>query len=158
MKYLSQRDNQWAQVSLGRSRATVGRYGCTTTCISMLTDYFGYWHSPKDLAKEIIQYTYHPKYPKQSEGLILWPSVDNTKCMKFEKRLYGRKDDEILISLADPKKAVIFEVNGCHWVVGVKKTMFGNDYWIIDPWDGKKKTLTEGKYRITGSAHFIKKS
>ena len=37
---LSQRDPQWGDLKLGESNLTINRWGCTTTALSMLSDYF----------------------------------------------------------------------------------------------------------------------
>lgn len=92
-----------------------------------------------------------------SGGFIIWGNID-LRCMKFEKRLQGRNDIEIQKSLKDPNKAVILQVSsGSHWILAVRKTLFGNDYVCIDPWTGARCTAL-GTYRnITGSAHFVRR-
>ena len=144
---LSQRDSRWSQIKLGDSPLTVGRYGCTTTCVSMLTDYFKCFVDPGAMAKERLRFT--------SGGLLIWSSV-NFPRMKFEKRLYSRNDAEIVKSLLrDPNRAVIFEVDYSHWVVATGKLPWTDIYTIADPWRGDRSLSTRYK-RITGSAHFIK--
>lgn len=159
MIFLSQRDLRWAGLKLGSSKLTVGRFGCTTTCISMLSDYFKCFATPGELAQgkvvkhDLLKYT--------AQGLLIWKSL-NLKKMDFEKRVYGRVDYDIEKSLKDPKKAVILAVNDdAHWVVATSINKFyrllgRNVYNIIDPWDGKKKTTRAFK-NISGSAHFIAK-
>ena len=150
MKILSQRDLKWAALKLGQSPLTVGRYGCTTTCISMLSDYFGSYKDPGELATKVLKYT--------NEGLILWSSVDAIPHMKFEKRLYGRNDDEIMNALKDPNKAIILQVNnGAHWVVALRKTILGKSYTVADPWSGDKCDVIKRYKNITGAAVFIRK-
>lgn len=157
MIILSQRDPRWAQKHLGASSLTVGRYGCTTSCISMLSDYFGCYKSPLELAQEINLYT-KPGNPL-GEGLVIWEYLNKIfKGMAFDHRQRGRFDQDIMLSLKDPNKACILQVdNGQHWVVALGKTLFRNDYRIADPWFGDKRTAL-GTYRnITGSAHFVRK-
>lgn len=145
MKILCQRDPMWASLKLGVSNLTCARFGCTTTSISMLSDYFGCYKSPGELASNKNYYT--------RDGLILW-SATSFACFRHAKRLYGYNATEIDISLKDPNKAVILEIwNKSHWVVAIKRDLFGN-YVIADPWDGKKKTIKAKD--ITGSSHFIK--
>lgn len=145
MVYLSQRDPRWVNVKLGRSSLTLGRWGCTTTSISMLTDYFGAFKTPLEIAQSDV-------YTK--DGLIIWKKLKFPR-MRFVGRFYGRNDAMIQDAMKDPKKAVILEVaDNSHWVVGVKKTLLRDDYVIIDPWDGKKTTAC-GRYRnVTGFAIF----
>jgi ABC-type bacteriocin/lantibiotic exporter with double-glycine peptidase domain len=144
MQILSQRDPRWAAQKLGKSVCTVGRYGCTITCLSMLSDWFKKFRSPWDLARE-LSYTI--------DGLVIWSSLPKVLPFKLEKRLYSKNDAEIVKSLKDPKKAVILQVDGYHWVLLLNK--IGPLYWIADPWTGSKKFLNGSYKSITGSAHFI---
>lgn len=146
MTYFSQRDPKWSQEKLGESTLTVGRYGCTTCCLSMLSSYFGCTKLPITLAHDVKNYT--------KDGLIIWKNLSFQK-MKFIERGYTRDDAKIREHIANPHKAVILQVdNGSHWVVGVRSTYVGNDYWIVDPWDGKRKTLNKSYRNITGAAYF----
>ena len=125
---------------------TVGRFGCTTTAISMLSSYFGCLRLPSELAHDANNYT--------QGGLVIWKNLTFAK-MKFIGRDYVRNDEKIREYLKDSGKAVILEVNNhAHWVVGVKPTLVGNDYVIVDPWDGRKKTLVKPYRNITGAAYF----
>lgn len=149
MIYLSQRDARWATWLLGKSKLTVGRFGCTTTCISMISDLFQGFVAPKDLAKDENLYT--------TNGLIIWGNL-NLPTMKFVKRLRYRNDQEIRNSLNGANTAVILEVNyGQHWVVAVRKTWWKNDYVIVDPWTGRVGDAISDYKNITGSAHFARK-
>lgn len=148
MQILSQRDSKWSSQKLGASNLTVGRYGCTTTCISMLSDYFGCYASPLVLASNPKNYT--------KDGLVIWGAF-HFFTMKFEKRLFGRNDTAIQESLKNPRKAVMLQVNdGAHWVVAIRKTLFGNSYIVADPWNGDKCNVIKRYKNITGSAHWLK--
>lgn len=145
MIYLSQRDPKWSSLKLGASQLTMGRYGCTTTGISMLSDYFKCYVSPDKIAKRKENYT--------PDGLILWTKLKFAKMM-FTSRIQKYNKTAIEASLSDKDGAVLLQVDGFHWVVGVKKNLIGGDYTIIDTWDGKKKNLKSAYKAITGSAHF----
>lgn len=146
MIYLSQRDLKWAKEKLGQSNLTIGRWGCTTTCVSMVSDYFGCYRSPIDLAHDAANYT--------NDGLILWWKLHFLK-MKFSSRERLRNDASIQESLKNPNGAVILEVNdGQHWVVALRRAYVGNDYLVLDPWTGKKCWVIKTYRNITGSAHF----
>lgn len=148
MRYLSQRDLAWANERLGSSKLTMGRFGCTTTCLSMISDYFKGFKSPIELAHNINNYTI--------DGLVLWKSL-RFPTMRFVDRIKGENRGAIMEALKNRDKAVILQVNdGAHWVVGVRKTMFGDDYVIVDPWDGKKKTLKATYKNVTGAALFVR--
>jgi hypothetical protein len=151
MIYLSQRDPEWKDRTLGSSKLTIGDYGCTTTCISMLSDYFKPWASPAVIAGHKDFYT--------KDGLILWGKLDFPH-FKFEKRLYGRNDFEIMASVEDKDKAVILEVQipkGKHWLVCLGKELLGSGYKVVDPWTGLKSSTSKYGNLITGSAHFTRK-
>ena len=88
-----------------------------------------------------------------SEGKIIWSSLPDVVNFRLDKRLFKRDDAEIQKSLDAPDKAVMLEVNGCHWVVALRKLPFGL-YWIADPWDATKCLSSKYK-KITGSAHMV---
>ncbi len=143
---LSQRDPRWAPAKLGNSQLTCGRYGCTTTCISMLSDYFGNYTTPGSLASNPTNYTH--------DGLVLW-SMLKIEGFHFTRRQYGRFDDDIKKALADPDRAVILEVaNKSHWVVATGKPIVGTAYKIADPWLGDRSTIARYNNDITGAAYF----
>ncbi len=146
---LSQMDVRWASAKLGKSQLTVGRWGCTTTAISMLSDYFKCYASPLEMAGNNKNYT--------SDGLVNWRAL-SFKKMKWVWRQYGRDDKKIMESLKDPNKACILQVNnGQHWVVPTGKVPFFNDYWCVDPIDGKSRRVLSRYANITGSSHFERK-
>ncbi len=145
MKFLSQQDPLWANKFLGQSKFTIGRYGCTTTCISMISDYFGCYQDPGMIAQMFVKYT--------MDGYILWDTLMLSR-VAFESRLKNRDDVAIQAALRDPNRAVILNVNnGAHWVVALSKVTLANDYWILDAWDGKKKKASAYS-NIVGSATF----
>jgi len=152
MKILSQRDTRWADKRLGASKLTVGRWGCTTTCISMASDYFGCYRSPLELASNAHNFT--------RDGLVLWWNFKFDK-MKFKERLHGntetlmRKAKEVL---KDPEKVMLLQVNsGAHWVLAYSTKMFSRDLGIADPWYGKVVPCLKTYHNITGGAIFERK-
>ena len=139
----SQRDSRWAQLKLGFSQLTMGRFGCTTCCISMLTTYYHPDETP-DKTVKTIKYT--------PGGLVIWNSVSYPN-FKFTKRYYFRDNKVIEAYIKDPKKAVILEVQHSHWVVATGKSFFGG-YNIADPWFGDRSTTRRYNDDITGFAIF----
>lgn len=139
---LSQRDPRWANIKIGQTNLTLGRFGCTITCLAMLMD-----RTPDVLARS-LRYT--------SDGKVFWSS--DFSPIKFEFRDYIRNDGKIIECLANPHRAAILEVdNGSHWVLPL--IFFPPDrknptYLIIDPWDGKYKAIEEYGNNITGAAYF----
>ena len=146
---LSQLDPRWSSVTLGQSKCTIAKYGCTTTSISMLSDYFNCYKNPAQIAQHQVKYTL--------DGLILWSTLKLDK-MEWHTRIRERDDRAIKRSLNDPDDAVILNVNnGAHWVVAISESLFGTDYWVIDPWDGQKKLACKAYRNIVGSSHFKRK-
>lgn len=146
---LSQQDPKWAEKLIGSSSMTIGRWGCTLTCISMITEEAGAWLRPDEIASHTDWFTdrNHPRGP----GLIVW---DNLKLpgVKFEERIYEHDDIAIRKAIADPKRFVMLEVNKVHWVLATKKNFTGS-YQIKDPWTGTK--VNSNRYKtITGAAFF----
>jgi hypothetical protein len=112
----------------------------------MLSDFFGYYMSPAQIASNKTWFT--------KDGLVLWTKLDIPN-MKFEWRQHGRNDKKILESLNDLNGGCLLQVgNGAHWVVAVRKSWWHNDYVIVDPWTGKVGTACGDYKNITGSAHF----
>lgn len=150
MQLLSQRDPRWCQEKLGQTSLTIGRYGCTTVCLSMLSDYFGGFQVPIKIAHNVNFYT--------PEGFIKWLNL-TFLSMKFERREYGENATNIQFALKDPDRAVILLVNdGQHWVVGMRKSLLGNDWIVADPWTGKKCAAKGVYHNVTGAAYFVRKS
>lgn len=154
MKILSQRNPYWGSKKLGASSLTLAKFGCTTTCLSMLSDYFNCFMKPDEIAGHQDWYT-RPGNPV-GEGLVIWTKL-GFRLMKFTWREYGRNDAEIQRALKDPDRAVMFQVNnGAHWVVGIRKTLFGNSYIVADPWDATKCDVIKKYHNITGMAFFAR--
>ena len=148
MKLLCQRDLQWCSDKLGQSNLTVGRFGCCITSISMLSDYFKCYRSPKELAHNVALFT--------MDGLVNWQAL-HFDHMRFESRLQGRSDATIQNCLNSPDRAIMLNVNqGQHWVVAIKKTLFGNSYIVADPWTGQQCDVIKVYKDITGSAIFTR--
>lgn len=147
MKYLSQRDPQWCNVKIGQSNSILGKVGCTTTCLSMLSDYFGCYKSPAEIAHNVANYV---------GDLVNWKAL-NFECMQGQ-RLYGRSDVTIQNAINDPNKAIMLNVNsGAHWVAALRKTLFGNSYIVADPWTGKECDVIKTYHDIVGGAVFNRK-
>lgn len=146
---LWQRDPRWAKVKLGRSYLTVGAKGCTTTCISMLSDYFGCYQQPDDIATKLDWYT--------PEGLVLWTKLNFSK-MAFVWRFYKPNYETINSAVKDPNLGCMLEVDfSSHWVCVLSKLPLVNVYRVFDPWTNTTR-LSSSYKNITGGAIFRKKS
>lgn len=145
MQSFSQRDPQWANKKMGTSPLTLGRFGCTTTCMADLSTYFADNLNPAQVADH-IKYT--------PDGLVIWQSC-KFGHFEFERREFGRHDANILAALQDPNRAVILQVaHGSHWVVATGKPVFSNIFKIADPWLGDRADMGRYKNNITGAAYF----
>lgn len=148
--YLSQFDSRWADKKIGNSGLSLGRFGCTITCLSMSLSDFGVMMLPPEIASRTDWFT--------KGGLIIWAQVEkglrdmlSGKTVSL-RRYYGRNDGAIRQNLR-PGSGVLLEVaNGSHWVKVDRKMLFRNDYNCRDPWRGKGCAAI-GDYRnITGYA------
>jgi len=112
----------------------------------MILDYFKQYRSPLELASNANNYT--------SDGLVLWKNITSL----FVWRDYIENNAKISQYLKDKDKAVILQVNNKqHWIVALRKSLIGNDYLCLDPWDGKKCWVKKKYHNITGAAYFMKK-
>lgn len=148
MQIFSQHDPRWNFERIGNSPLTVGRYGCTLTCVAMLTTYFLPEKTPGQLARS-LQFT--------ADGLLVWSSCQFENFI-FERRVYGRDDLGIRLHLADPNLAVILQVaRRTHWVVATSRFSGDGTYQVADPWTGNKATMRRYGDDISGAAFFKKK-
>lgn len=146
LKSFSQRDQAWANLTLKPSKLTMGRFGCTTTCIADLSTYFGDNLNPAQVNAK-IKYT--------ADGLIIWQSC-SFNTFVFERREFGRNEKNIKAALQDPNRAVILQVaSGSHWVVCIGE--IAGIFKIADPWLGDKSSMARYNNNITGAAYFKRK-
>jgi len=157
IEYLSQRNPKWAETIMGSGSLTVGRYGCTTTCISMLTDYFGCKQSPKQIALNKKNYS--------NDSNISWIGL-NFPTFSFrwrEGNLFSNAQNKIDIAMIksylapNPDRAVLLEVaNRSHWVVGLWWSEYDEDILAIDPWTGETCLVYKTYKNITGASLFVR--
>ena len=156
IKYLSQQDPRWSMDKIGDSTMTIWRYGCTTTCISMLTDYFGCYQTPDKIATNLKNYI---------GGNVWWSNLDfPTFSFRWEdgnQMTKNPKDVDLNIVKAwlapNPDRACILEVaNGSHWVVGLWYNDYDQDILAIDPWTGTTCYVFKTYKNITEASLFIR--
>jgi hypothetical protein len=133
---------------MGASKLTLGGYGCTTCCVSMVSAWYGEYVSPDKLAKSKALYT--------TAGLIIWQALGFLK-FKFSERFYSFRKDKIDEALASSSKTVILQVNNDHWVWAIGKWLPVLGYRIIDPWTGSVCYSNRYRNNITGGAIFDRK-
>ena len=148
-RLLSQKDIHWVNRKLGASWLTVGRFGCTTTAVSMVSDHFGEFIDPGVLSSNQQLYT--------RGGLLIWSEINNIfKTFRFTKRLRGYIKKEVMIGLSDPNEMVLLQVAyGRHWVLADK--MEEQDIKVADPWLGDYGYALRRYWQMNGSAHFRRK-
>ena len=157
MEGISQLDPRWASQKLGASQLTCAGYGCTTCCISKISEEFGCYKSPLELARRKENYT--------KDGLVLWKAFDANfdGKMRFVWRGYGPLGagkisamtdfSPILNALQNPDKRVIIQVNnGAHWLK--LNVCNGGRFMAMDPLGGKECDAVKKYKNITGYAIF----
>lgn len=139
MKHLSQLDRAWSAVKMGASDLTISGWGCTTTCLSMASDYFGTYKSPKDFASVDSLYT--------KSGLVLWGEfVKAMPNVAGYERIYRDDVEKFAQAVERPNQAVLLEVAfpgtsyGRHWVIATDY-LGARDFMVIDPLGGIERRL-----------------
>lgn len=143
----SQRDEKWRNDRLGTSASTIGGYGCLITCAASLLCYFGNSIDPGRLNKLLTE-----KGLYYNGNLFQWDSLDDLFNVKIDWTNFidcatvPAPLDKIDALLAEKRPVIVkvdFDTNDDdidqHWVMIFGKR--GNDYIILDPWDGKEKTF-----------------
>ena len=150
--YLSQRDERWSKTQINDCLSTVGRTGCTITCLSMLTDYYDCYLPPDVIAQNT----------KWIRGGNVWWIYLDFPTFSFRWREGNPYQsvpvdmDMIRAYMKNPDKAVLLEVaNHSHWVVACWET-FDEDILVIDPWTGRSCDVLKTYGNITGAALFVK--
>lgn len=132
--HYSQRDIRWKNTKIGNSITTVGKDGCTLTCIAMLT----HWANGKtgkdpDWTAKNLVYTV--------DGKILWKSVSLTGSLVFFFRNYIYNQKKIEATIKSENDCCILEIewrNGSkyrHWILPY--AIDGDTLKCIDPINGK---------------------
>ncbi|HNA25147.1 MAG TPA: hypothetical protein PLI01_00300 [Nitrospira sp.] len=152
--YYRQNDPLWANVTIGKTKLPLWRWGCTITALCTLLSSRGYKITPGEMAKLPGLYN--------DQGEMIWANLPKaTKGMvkACEGRIYGRNDAKIRTSiLGGPTLVAMLQVEikkDKHWLAAIGVLPGGEDYWVSDPLDGKRKQLSKAYPGITGSAHLI---
>jgi hypothetical protein len=143
---LSQVDNRWKNVRIGRTNNTIGRYGCLITSICMLMGRLrGEPANPADGAR-------YWKFNKKGE--MLWSSTEFRGIDYMGKGKFSLQNCKDWTT--NKKGCVIKVVNKKipeHFAVCNK--VVGDRIQIIDPIDGKTKFLDSTDYRAVDLRLFI---
>lgn len=135
---LSQRDARWDWKTIGKSKSLIRNYGCTITSISMASDYFGCYHDPAWMAKNL----------SFQNDLVLWESINKVLCFGFQFRHYKNNKDVFIEAIKNPKTVLLLNVYNRHWVIATKRLI--GSYMVVDPWTGKNKVFFDSS--VSGGA------
>lgn len=144
MLTLSQRVPNGA-TKIGKTNTTLAQAGCTITCVAMSSSYFGEYKTNKELASA-LRFT--------ADAKILWASIGEVfKTFAFHWRFYTNDRATIVEALNNPNKTVLLNVDhGGHWVLAIRR-MYGDTYWVADPWTGTRKMYSG----VVGGAVLVRK-
>jgi len=151
MVIYQQGDPRWSQDKMGKSNATVGRYGCLITALMSLNS----WYNPKSIltpgwaARKLLFTT---------TGLLYWKSIDMETAMKFVYRYYREDKAKILSILSSKDNAAVLEVplgTAKHWVLltGYSRV---KGYRVADPLHGDTVWLSTRYKAPTGFAEITR--
>lgn len=160
MTPLSQRDPRWKDKKLGFSNLTIGNYGCTITCLTMLLNHVEGKNYQVDEVNDKLKTlgNYHQtNNPKGafSGAYLVWANVQRVyPSLKFVKRVFNYNNVEVAWWVYVMKMPVMVEVNASsigaprHWV------LFIGNRQACDPWTGT--IVSTSKYPATGYAIYKK--
>jgi len=154
MEILSQRDAHWANMKLGMSGVTIGGYGCTITCLSMIAGV-----TPDVMNDTLIRVGgfVAPKDNPAQRNLVNWEMVHIAfPFLSFVNRGYGNNEYEIVTSTKQNGFCLVevdfdnnIRTDGRHWVLYI------GDGLLIDPWTGTMDPVS--KYpMVTGYSIFTR--
>lgn len=150
----SQRDSRWKNVTLGKTKYTLGAVGCTTTAACRAIFKLIQWALMPNAASQLFKYT--------DGGLLIWGSIANLTIPFSEQvkayRYYRRPTDkEIKACTNDAGQAMLLELSTNlplrHWVC-LEKNSVQDWYQVMDPLIGKMSKIK--KSRVIGFAIFSK--
>lgn len=131
---LSQRDPRWADDILGFGTGTIGKYGCTITCLSMILK-----TTPDVVNKKMKQ---SDAFGGQTKNLVLWSALPKAFPEIVSTSRVRSYDNDAVKKAIDKNGACLVEVDGSrigssrHWVLYI-----GNQK-MLDPWYGNEKTTS----------------
>lgn len=152
----SQQDSRWGSILLGNNKLqpyNIYNYGCLLTCFSMSLCYYGENYTPDTLNTALIAKGGFTK----DDGNYIWTAIQKiTTKLKDKHVAVGDINPVSDAQMAEIKDAldkgmpVAFHIDynpktvkdDQHWVLGVGYNPADeNDFTIIDPIDGKQKSL-----------------
>lgn len=149
MIFYSQNDPRWAAKKLGKSKYTVGTSGCLVTAVQnqLLRDGF---HTDPGLFTDWANLNHGFEDPL---GYLVFGSI-----ARYSKR-YQLVDRDATNKLNTIHQVMWTLRNGTrttHWVAQDKGRDIFLAPYVIDSWDGKRKSLRQPFWKITGRRAYIK--
>jgi hypothetical protein len=141
---LSQTDPRWSSLQLGFGEAdsTIGNYGCTLTCLTMLSNGYGFSETPATLNEKFKALGPGVGFGGETRNLIFFNALDAARPgMRYVDRAWCEgvpaPMDRINANL-DANKAVVIQLDQSpsplfqqHWVLLIGRA--DGDYLILDP-------------------------
>ncbi len=147
----SQKQSPWGDANLGPTRLKMRDWGCAVTALAMMISWYGHPVNPGELNAWLNDRSRNGFEPggdvRWSVAAGLAPNVSFIQSVNWS----GNADLNTVNSDVDEGYLSILRVrvggrsNGLiHFVLLVGRS--GETYYIIDPIDGKRKTLADGGY------------
>lgn len=131
MTLYSQRDARWRDIKLGTSNVTIGGYGCTITCLSMLAN----------LTPDVVNAKMTMSGGYANGNLVNWTKIKGIiPTLELEWRGYTYDNNAV--------KSAISRYGGCLVEVDFDGTERTDDrHWVVfkgnqkmwDPWTGTER-------------------
>lgn len=131
-----QKDSRWSSVKLGQSGKTLGKIGCTTTCLAMTESYrTGKTVTPKTMASTLSY---------DSTGNLYWPT-------RYENQFYNESEAlQLIYNELAAGRPVLYgsktRSGKSHWVVVTGfsgNTLSAENFTIHDPGSNYRTTLQD---------------
>jgi len=165
---LSQRDPRWSslQLGFGDANSTIGNYGCTLSCLTLLANGYGFSETPATLNDKLKALGPGVGYAGDTRNLMLFTALDLAlPGMRYLDRAWcdavPAPMDRINAAL-DANQAVVIQLDQSptpffqqHWVLLYGRE--GGDYLIHDPWTWptERRVSINRDYGFTGTVEKI---
>lgn len=154
----SQKDPRWSGMILGFGPRTIGEFGCLLVCMTMIVNAYGENTTPDQLNNRFKQvggfqndlvFFRAPAlaFSHIQFDNVNWKPLPDTGATGavFDSNLISRLDQhlgrgDLALLQVDQVPSTAYNPGvEQHWVVAIART--GNDYYVIDPLDGKGTSL-----------------
>lgn len=137
MTYYSQLDPQWSKKYIGKTKQTIGAYGCTITSLCNLLNTIGYNETPDTVNQKLTPVGGFLVADGKPTALLIWSTVSKVwPKLQFVKRVRNYNNVEVAWWVYGKKTPVMVEVYNklsptrLHWV------LFIGNRKLVDPLGG----------------------